>query len=130
MKARITANNNLRIFLEPDDDCRKGECCEYVLEKLCKEHDCELIGRPYSIGGDGYQAQDIMSRQSWCWYSMEFKEAEYKLYYLRNLKLFYKRLTPEMMIQQGYPADKESLRAMGLFDIGGKIAVRRRGNAL
>ena len=129
MKVRIAVNPNMFVELEPSDECQRGNYCEYVLDKLCREHDCELIGRPYSVGG-GYQAQDFLSRQTWRWYTMEFNDSEYKLYYYRRLKLFYKCLTPDIMKRQGYPVDEESLRAMGLREQGGKIANRRRGNVM
>lgn len=126
MNARISANDNLTAMLEPDEG-EKGKCCEYVLDKLCQEYECELIGRPYNVGG-GYTAQDFLCRKNWRWYTIEFDNDEYKLYYYRQAKFFHKRLTPEMMRIQGYKTDEESLRAMGIEDKGGKIALRRRGN--
>lgn len=122
MRADFNIRSDLTVRLD-DENWENGKRCENMIEVLCRDYGCERIGFPYSVGA-GYKAQDIMSRKVWRWYTIEYNTTEYKLRYRRIVRFRYKLLTPEMLMRQGIPADRNSLGEMGLRIRSGKIYVR------
>lgn len=112
------------IQLEACDVCEQEECFDYVLTTLCRQFDCELIGRTYTVGGGVYQ--DFLSRQQWRWYSLAYHLVE-RLYYKKKVRLLSNPITPKMLADLGYKVDSESLRAMGARNHGGYITIRSEG---
>lgn len=122
MRVHFTLRSDMTIYME-NDDWPNGGRAERLIDELCRNYDCERISAPYTVG-EGYRAQDILCRRTWRWYTIEYSDTEYKLRYKKVAKFPYKMLTPEMLMRQGIPADRDSLSRMGLKIRMGKIYVR------
>ena len=118
MKASYSKHKELCVRLDESDDCTRDDVCEYVLDKLCADYDCELVGRAYHVGN--YAAQDFVSRRTWKLYTLEFGKWM-RLYYRERVRMFPKLIPLETMEAMGYPTDEESLKKMGLKERGGYL---------
>lgn len=106
------------IQLEESDVCSKEDCIDYVLTTLCREFECELIGRTYRLGERTYQ--DFLSRQSWRWYALDYRKVD-RLYSKERVRLLANPVSPELLESLGYKTDRESLRSMGARNREGHI---------
>lgn len=106
------------IQLEESDVCSKEDCIDYVLTTLCREFECELIGRTYRLGERTYQ--DFLSRQSWRWYALDYRKVD-RLYSKERVRLLANPVSPELLESLGYKTDKASLLSMGARNREGHI---------
>lgn len=119
MTAIYRRHKELTIQLDGNDSSTLGQgTFEYVLNKLCADYECELIGRTYRI--KDYIAQDFLSRVTWKQYTLEFKDWK-KLLYRKKIRLFPQHIPLDIMEAMGYPTDRESLKKMGLMQRGGYV---------